>query len=356
MKTFFNLFAFLIVSFYGIAQSQKADELLEQLISDDIVIGAAAGYSVNDTIKWQSSAGFSNRETKQKFEINTIVRIASIAKPMTAIAVMQLVEKGLIDLDAPIQTYILDFPKQDKTQITTRHLLSHTSGIDGYENGKETETIIEYPTLEEAVNYFKHRELLFEPGTKYSYTTYGYTVLGLLIEKVSGLTFEKYMKINVWDKAQMTNTGVEKFGVAIPNESQLYYRKKKGKIVDGKENNLSNRIPGGGFYSTLEDMLKFGNAVLNNTFVNEETLNTMRQHHSLEKENNAYGFGWFLYYSKPNEGAIIGHPGEQTGCSAQLFIIPKTKTVAVVLSNTSLSSREVSSLTNDLMGFSQKKD
>lgn len=337
-------------------KNKEEEFLLEKLVSEKIVVGVVAGYSVNDTIKWQSSNGYSDLINNKIFELSTIIRIASISKPMTAIAVMQLVEQGLIDLDTPIQIYIPDFPKQETTQITTRHLLSHTSGIDGYKNVKEAETVTNYPTLSNAVDVFKNRKLLFETGTKYSYTTYGYVVLGLLIEKVTGLTFEEYMKKNIWDKAQMKNTGIEKFGVSISNKSMIYHLEKKGKIEEGKENNLSNRIPGGGFYSTVGDMLLFGNAVLNNTFLKEATLNLMRQHHSLEKEKNAYGFGWFLYYSKPNEGAIIGHSGEQTGSSSQLFIIPSTKTVIVVLANTSGSSSEVSTVAGNLIELSQKKD
>jgi CubicO group peptidase (beta-lactamase class C family) len=345
-------------SFTAAAQTNSltAEALMYKLINDNVVAGIAAGYSVNDTVIWQSSAGYADIEKKIKIETTTKLRIASIAKPMTAIAIMQLVEKGLLDLDEPIQRYIPDFPKQQKTQITTRQLLSHTSGIDDYKNTKEAQTTKEYDQLSAAVDVFKNRKLLFEPGTQYAYTTYGYTVLGLIIEKLSGQTYGEYMKTNIWDRAQMYHTGVDQYGSHEENSSQLYHRKKKGKIEKGTENNLSNRIPGGGFYSTLEDMLKFGNAVLNNTLIKEETLQLMRAHHSLEKENNAYGFGWYLYYPKPNEGAIIGHNGEQTGCSAQLFIIPTAKTVAVALANTSMSGKEVSTLANDLMGLSQKRD
>jgi len=348
----------LLVSFSCISQeaNEEIEELLSQFVSEQIVVGISAGYTVDNEIKWQSSAGYLDRENGKDFELGTIVRIASISKPMTALAVMQLVEKDLIDLDAPIQTYIPDYPKQERTQITARHLLSHTSGIDGYKNAKEAETTMNYPSLSDAVNVFKNRDLIFEPGTRYSYTTYGYTVLGLLIEKVSGITFEEYMQNNIWNRAEMTDTGVVKFGVAMDNKSAFYHRTKKGKIKEGNENNLSNRIPGGGFYSTLGDMLKFGNAVLNNVFVKESTLNLMREHHSLEKERNAYGFGWFLYNPKPNEGVLIGHTGEQTGSSAQIFIVPSTKTVTVALANTSGSLREISTIAGKLITISQKDE
>ncbi len=341
--------AVVLLTSKGYCQNEQPGELLKQLVLENKVVGAAAGYTVNGKTFWQGAKGFANKATKQPFEEATKVRMASIAKSMTALAVMQLVEQNRIALDAPIQTYLPDYPKQRTTQITTRQLLSHTSGIAGYKNTKEAETKINYPRLSDAIALFKNRPLLFEPGTQYSYTTYGYTLLGAIIESVSGLTFEAYMQKHIWDIAGMTNTGVDKYGIQKDNSSNLYSRNKKGKIKDGEENNLSNRIPGGGFYTTVGDMLKFGNAVIDNTFVQPETLSLMRQHHSLEKERNAYGFGWYLYNPKPNEGAIIGHSGGQTGCSSQLFIIPEKGIVAIVLANTSGAGKEATILASELL-------
>lgn len=356
MKKIIILIA-LFIGFNSAAQDKaaKAQAILEKLTNENNVIGATAGYSVNGETVWQASSGYTDQKTQQAFTTTTITRLASIAKPMTAIAVMQLVEQGLIDLDVPIQTYIPDYPKQASTQITTRHLLSHTSGIGGYKNGKEAETKKEYATLYDALVIFKERELLFEPGTHFNYTTYGYTVLGAIVEKVTGGSFGAYLQKNIWDKAGMTNTGVENFGQKKPGQSSLYHQNSKGKTKAGTENNLSNRIPGGGVYSTLEDMLKFGNAVINNTLVKESTMNLMRQHHSLEKENNGYGFGWFLYNPKPNEGGIIGHSGEQTGSSTQLVIVPGLKTVVVILSNTSGAYKYVTPATFNLFALTQEK-
>lgn len=331
-----GLLFFLTIIISAQNQSNPGQAVLEKLITKEFTVGASGAYTIGDSIVWKSAVGYADQKNNVLFKTNTKVRMASIAKSMTALAIMQLVEQKKLDLDAPIQTYISDYPKQKNNQITTRHLLSHTSGIDGYKNTKEANTIKEYASLYKALDVFKSRKLLFEPGTKYSYTTYGYTVLGVILERISELTFEEYIQQNIWNSAGMTDTGVAKFGVIEENQSKLYHRKGgKGKAIEGSENNLSNRIPGGGFYTTVDDMLKFGNAILNNIFVKEETLNLMRQHHSLEKEKNGYGFGWFLYAPKPNEGEIIGHSGAQMGCSSQLFIVPKTKSVAIVLANTS---------------------
>ncbi|MGK0391738.1 MAG: serine beta-lactamase-like protein LACTB [Maribacter sp.] len=134
---------------------------------------------------------------------------------------MQLIEQGKMDLDLPIQSYIPDYPKYKKIQITTRHLLSHTSGIDGYKDGRESNTTTAYATLYDALDLFKNRDLLFDPGRQYSYTTYGYTVLAAIMENVSGQTFEAYMQENIFDKAGMTNTGVEKFEEVLVKQIEV---------------------------------------------------------------------------------------------------------------------------------------
>ena len=290
MNKFVTIAATFLISFVGFSQEQnnELNVLLAEIIEDKTVAGVLAGYSVAGEIIEQSAAGYSNIKAKQKFDLETKVRMGSIAKSMTALATMQLVEQGVIDLNAPIQTYIPDYPKHAKTQITVGQLLSHTAGVSAYKDGRESNTTVEYPTLYDALSLFKDRDLLFEPGTQYSYSTYGYTIIGAVIEKVTGQTFEAYMQENIWNKADMTHTGVEKFGVKMNNKSELYTRRNgKGKAKIAKENNLSNRIPAGGFYTTVGDMLKFGNAVINNVFVKERTMNLMRQHHSLEKENNS---------------------------------------------------------------------
>ncbi len=356
MKKVFLLVTLFIV-FNSIAQKNNTVQTqLDKIVSDKMVMGVVAGYSIEGKTVEQGVAGYADKDANKKIETNTKIRMGSIAKTMTALAIMQLVEQGKIDLDVPIQTYIPDYPKQKKTQITTRHLLSHTSGISGYKDGKESNTTTEYATLNDALSLFKNRDLLFEPGSQYSYTTYGYTVLGAIMESVTENTFEAYMRENIFKKAGMTNTGVVKFEVELENQSKLYHRNNgKGKAKPTKENNLSNRLPAGGFYTTLTDMLKFGNAVINNVFVKEETLTLMRQHHSLEKENNAYGFGWFLYNPKPNEGAIIGHPGAQSGCTSFLFIVPEKKAVSVILSNTSRAQSSIDPIASSLLQSSLAK-
>ncbi len=321
-----------------------ADRLLKDAVSNGECMGIAAGFSVNGMHKWQGGAGLSDEKSKEAFEASSLTRLASVAKPMTAIAIMQLFEQGKLDLDAPIQTYLPDFPVKKEGKISTRQLLQHTSGLDGYRSSKEQENTKNYAGLRDVVALFQDRNLVSEPGKAFHYTTYGYVVLGLIIEKVSGMSYETYLKANIWDKAGMTQTGIEYFNHPVPNQSKIYHRSSKGKIKAAKRTNLSDRIPGGGIYSCVTDMLKFGDAVLNNTLVSQNTLDMMLEDPHLKEEGNAYGLGWYLYGKNPKFGNVFGHNGTQTGASTFLFLLPDQKTSIVVLSNTSGVMQRVSDI------------
>src|SRR5262249_32391362 len=138
----------------------------------------------------------------------TAFRTGSIAKAMTAMAVMQLVEQGKIDLDAPIQKYCPAFPEKN-SPLTVRHLLSHQNGIRHYKNRLEAASPEHYSSIVDSLKIFKDEPLLFEPGTKYSYTTYGYSVLGCAIEGATGMKYEEYMAKNIFQPAGMERTRVD---------------------------------------------------------------------------------------------------------------------------------------------------
>ncbi|MBK8555435.1 MAG: beta-lactamase family protein [Lewinellaceae bacterium] len=337
---------------FTLQAQNEADALLKTLQSKGIT-GVAAGYSIDGATIWDNAVGFSCEDKGILFTDSTLTRTASLAKPMTAVAVLQLAEQGRLDLDAPIQQYLPQFPKKEKGDITTRQLLSHTSGISQYQSTKEIENTQNFETLEDAMKVFQDRPLLFEPGTNFFYTSYGYVVLGRIIEKISGQSFEAYMQINIWDKAGMRHTGIEKVGVTYPNKSCLYHRKKR-RAKPAKQNDLSNRIPAGGFYSTVGDMLKFGNALLEGKLIGDSTFQLMTENQFAQKEGNPYGLGWFFYAPKPHENAVIGHSGEQTGAACQIMIVPGSKTVVVVLSNTSGTWKDVVTLCSALVAISEQ--
>jgi len=262
------------------------------------------------------------------------------------------VEHGKLNLEEPISNYLDNLPG-DKQQITIKQLLAHTSGIPQYKDDKEIENTIHYNSLQEAMEMFIDRPLLFEPGTKYFYTSYGYVVLGRLIEAVTGMSYEDYMKTFIFDKAGMPHTQVETVNETFENSSCLYHNNGR-KAKSAKQNDLSNRVPAGGYLSTLEDVIAFGNAIMKNELISEESLSRMLEIQDVEYDGNKYGLGWFLYGPKDYESLVIGHSGGQSGCTSQLMIIPRSKTVVVVLSNTSGYYPEIATFASNLIGYSER--
>ena len=341
-----NFIITILICSYLTTYAQHED-ILNEMTQEKHCTGISAGYMINGEVAWINSSGYMNQAADIPANDSTLYRTASIAKGMTAIAIIQLMEANLLKLDDPISMYISDLP-QDKKGITIHQLLSHTSGIGSYKSSKETESTKEYKNLPEASKVFIKRKLKFVPGTNFTYSTYGYVLLGMVIESVSSQSYEDYIHEHILIPAGMTNTGIEKYGTTYSNKSQLYHRHKKKNRI-GKVNNLSNRIPGGGFYSTVGDLLKYGNAIINNELINPESLELMSTVHSIKKEGNPYGYGWYLYGGPPAPGRVFGHSGEQTGTATQIMIAPSIKSVVVVMSNTSGTWNDVINLSIEIL-------
>lgn len=355
MIKFNSLFLSLIIATFAFSQvnnaAADASDLMKDAISQGEMAGVSAGVHINGELVWSASEGYANVDEKTAFTTTTITRIASISKPMTAVAIMQLKESGKIALDDKVSKYIDVFSKEELKDITIKHLLGHSSGIQGYKDNKEANNLLGYATLEDALAIFIERDLAFAPGTDFSYTTYGYVVLGLLIEVVSGQSYEQYMKENIWDPIGMINTSVEEFDREYANKSLLYHKSKGTGPVLEDPTNLSDRVPGGGIQSSVEDVLRFGSALLDGSLISANSLQEMTTNTGLKKDGNSYGLGWYLYKSNTPHGAVFGHNGAQIGCSAFLFLLPDQNKVTVVLSNTSGANTTVSTAAVTLFGI-----
>ncbi len=329
-----NLRQVLLLCFLPLfSKAQEIQQSLDQLTSENKLVAITAGYyNKAETHIFSSGSNVSNE---------TIYRIASITKPMTAVAIMQLAEKELLDLDAPIQTYLPDFPKKPEGEITTRMLLAHTSGLSEYKSSKESNSNKNYASLTEVMNVFMDRDLENNPGETFFYTTYGYVVLGAIIESVSGLNYGDYMKQHIWDKLGMEQTSVEESGTTYKNKAALYHRQSNGKIKDAIPTDLSIKTPGGGVQSSVGDLLRFGKGLLNNELITAESLTFMLTDTGMKKEGNPYGLGFYLYGENPNFGNVYGHNGTQIGSSGIFFILPDQNVCIAVLSNTSGALNEV---------------
>lgn len=195
------------------------DEFVQKQMALDKTPGLSVGFMKGDFV-WAQGYGYSDLENRVPTKPESAYRLASVTKPMTAVAILQLVEKGKINLDAEVQTYVSYFPKKP-WPVTVRQLLGHLGGISHYKNAEQELHIKTRKSTREAIAIFENFDLVAEPGTRYSYTSYGYNLLGAVIEAASGMSYGEYMRQNVWQPLGMSDTRMDDPLEVIPNRQPL---------------------------------------------------------------------------------------------------------------------------------------
>ncbi|XP_009885027.1 PREDICTED: serine beta-lactamase-like protein LACTB, mitochondrial [Charadrius vociferus] len=310
---------------------ERSRDLLRRIKDEAGIPGILIGVSVDGKEVWSEGLGYADVENRVVCKPETIMRIASISKCLTMMAVAKLWEEGKLDLDAPVQKYVPEFPEKvyegEKVAITTRLLVSHLSGIRHYEKditkvkeekekanrapkltkpyqdkdqkekeGKEIEKTDsvkprkeregevksrnskpgrrdkefeqeeyylkeKFESVIESLKIFKNDPLFFKPGSQFLYSTYGFTLLSAVVERVSGQKFTDYM-LKMFRDLDMLSTVLDDNEAMIYNRARCYVYNKKGRLVNAPYVDNSYKWAGGGFLSSVGDLLKFGNALL----------------------------------------------------------------------------------------------
>jgi CubicO group peptidase (beta-lactamase class C family) len=269
--------------------------------------------------------GLADLENSVPATTATLIRTASVAKPITAVAAMTLVESDKLDLDAPVQSYCAPFPPK-QWPITTRELLAHTSGIRHYNPG-EMESTHHYQWMADGFTMFAGDPLLFRPGTDYRYSTYGYTVAGCAIEGASGTRFQDYVAEHVLKPAGMTHTFVDDVFQIVPHRARGY-QKIDGQVRNASLMDSSYKIPGGGYVTTAEDLVRFAQALLDGKLLKPASLAEMWTATPVSGKDS-YGLGFHVVEG----GKFVAHTGGQPGTTTELFIIPQAHFALAVLAN-----------------------
>lgn len=228
---------------------------------------------VKDDDLWIKAFGLSDLENQTPAAADSAYRYASVQKSMTAVAVLQLVERGKIDLDAEIQTYVPYFPRKEHP-VTVRQLLGHLGGIPHYVDRAKEQHIREHKSTRDAVAIFENFPLVAEPGTKWVYSSYGYNLLGAAIESASQQPYAEYMRQHVWEPAGMTATRMDDPIALIPHRVRGY------QLIDGEVRNsefidVSSRFAAGGTRGTVPDLLRFMKALNDGKLLRPESLKLM---------------------------------------------------------------------------------
>lgn len=316
---------------------QLANSIREDLEKQDDFSGAVLVAKDGESI-FTAAYGLARQDDDVSNRVDTQFRIGSMNKMFTAVAVLTLVQAGRLDLNDPIGKYLPDYPNPEvASTVTVHHLLTHTGGTGDTNGDRFTADGQELRKHEDYVSLFGARDVLFEPGSQFSYSNYGFVLLGAVIERVSGDSYYDYVRAHVYEPAGMTSTNSSPRNAYVENQAVGYT--KRGiltgflRIGGGRPNtdNLPFRgTAAGGGYSTVEDLLRFANALENHTLLNEyytELLLTPMI--DLGSAQYAYGFG----YVTVNGMTVVGHNGGAPGMNGILHSYPASGYVVAVLAN-----------------------
>jgi serine beta-lactamase-like protein LACTB len=254
---------------------RRIEQAVATQMSRNSIPGVSIAIAAGSQLRWAAGYGMADLENFVPVTPLTEIRLGSISKPITAIAVMQLVERGKIDLDGEIQRYVPSFPKK-QWPVTVRQLLGHLGGVRHYRGDDEEGSTRHYNTDRmEPLKIFAGDPLLFEPGTQYSYTTYGFNLLGAAVEMASGEKFLDYVQADIFRPAGMDHIRDDNTLAIIPHRARGYRLTANGNLENCALADTSNKIPGGGFISTASDLVKFALAINSGTLVKKETVELM---------------------------------------------------------------------------------
>ncbi len=335
MRTFkifllYNLF----ISFsplFGQKLISKLDNYLNTYYQNKNIPSISAGISSNDVIIWAKAQGYSDLENQVIATNESVYRVASISKSITAVAIMQLVEKGKINLDENARKYIPYFPKK-KWKFTVRQILNHTSGIRSYKPG-EFDSKEYLPTIKDAVGVLIKDPLKFMPGTQFLYSTLAYNLLAAIIENVSGMTYEKYLQKNIFKPARMISTYFDFHQKIINHRVYGYGKNEYRKFINAPLADLSIKFPGGGIVSNSIDLLHFADALMYGRLIKLSTLDTMLIPTKLKNGVQIkYGLGFGIDVDEKGRKYFY-HAGTGTGFTSFLIMYPMGKLAADYLIN-----------------------
>lgn len=308
-----------------------------RFITDTMKALGAPGASVavvrGGHVIWSEGFGFADLEQQVPVTSLTRFRIGSVSKSLTSVALGRLLEEGRLDLDRPIQQYLPDYPVK-RWPVTSRQLGGHLAGVRHYRGQDELVVHTSYPEVTPALAMFKDDSLLFEPGTRFSYSSFGYNLLSAVLEKAGRTRFLDLMQHAVFDAADMRHTVPDYVDSLIPNRARWYTlaRPSRG-IINAPATDNSYKWAGGGFLSTTEDLALFGDALLHGRLLKPETVRTLwTSQTTRDGKATGYGIGWFTDTDRAGRRRI-SHSGGSVGGTAYLLIYPDQDLVISVLVN-----------------------
>jgi CubicO group peptidase (beta-lactamase class C family) len=348
--------------------SKKAQQSMIDLAEEMQSVSMSGAMTVNGKLVWAGTVGLAKVELEQAANVKTQYRVGSVSKPITAVVLMRMVEEGMIELDVPIHSYLPDYPRYS-AQMTARQLASHMAGVRHYRYDflkfPPTDSLsnVHYSDVNGALSQFKDDQLLFKPGQGFSYSTHGYTLLSAVMQAAGGKPFEDLVAELVTIPLGLSQTQAEH---SLENTTELagFYTSDGGLYGITPQQNLSNKVAGGGLVSTPTDLVKLGAALMNGSFLEQSTFEEMVAVQPMfdGSKPQSYTLGWRHYETshiidKENKVDVIHHGGVASGANAFMMMVPDHDiSIAIITNGKGETSRgEIQMLAYKLAGMVVKE-
>jgi CubicO group peptidase (beta-lactamase class C family) len=294
--------------------------------------GAAVIVARGDRVLMRKAYGMADVELGVPARPEHVFRLGSITKQFTAVATLMLVDEGKLSLDDEITRFFPDYPTQGR-RITVEHLLTHTSGIRSYTSMPAWRLkMMTDVTPTELIAFFQGEPMDFAPGEDWRYNNSGYVLLGAIIEKVSGQSYADFVRTRLFEPLGMTNTRVETQTAIIPGRVRGYEAGEGRAIRNSDYLSLSHPYSAGAVVSTVDDMLRWGQAMQAERFLKPATWRRAHTPFALPAgRGSGYGYGWFI--SRMAGEASVEHGGDINGFSTHGLYVPSQRLHVYVLSN-----------------------
>ncbi|WP_418604173.1 serine hydrolase [Hwangdonia sp.] len=343
MKSFSKqiVLTFSIFLLYNTNFAQNKVEQINELISVYAEYGKFNGSVLvadHGKVIYKKGFGMANMEWEIPNQPNTKHRLGSITKQFTAMLILQLAADGTLDLQSPITTYLPDYPKDKGDKITAHHLLTHTSGIPNYTAFPrffQDESRNPY-TPDEFVEKFADKDLEFTPGDRFNYSNSGYFLLGVIIEKLTGKTYEQMLDSHIFTPLNMHDSGYDNHADIIKNRA-TGYEKNGNSYINSRYLDMSIPYAAGSLYSTVEDLYLWDQALYTNKLLPQKYMDMYIKPQISAWGNNHYAYGWGVGYEKIGKSTdsiyTISHGGGINGFNTNISRALSDKSLVVLLSN-----------------------
>ena len=308
-----------------------ARDSIEALMVEQQVPGLTAAVLVDGQIVWSEGFGWADVENNVPVTPLTKMRVGSVSKSMTGAALGVLLDAGEINLDLPVQRYVPSFPEKRYT-VTTRQAAGHIAGIRHY-RGDEFLIAKHYDSVAAGLAIFAEDSLLFEPGARFQYSSYGWNLVSAVVEGAANRDFLPFMREAVFRTIGLRHTVADYTDSLITHRTRFYAVEDDGTLVNAPYVDNSYKWAGGGFLSTAEDLARFGDAMMNGPFLTpatrDELFTSLRTNGG---EPTGYGLGFFVG-TDVNGHRTVGHSGGSVGGSTQFIMYPEQDVAVALIAN-----------------------